>query len=138
MNIQKLTLGLYQTNTYILSNDTEAAVIDPGYEPDIILDALEGRELKAILLTHGHFDHVGAVKDLVAETDCKVYIHEGDLALPPQFTAGPLYYTDLYKGGITIEADYFFLGKCIRFGLRKKRKMMRLRTRIRRKRKRKH
>jgi glyoxylase-like metal-dependent hydrolase (beta-lactamase superfamily II) len=47
---------------------------------------------------------VGAVRELAAELDCKVYIHEGDLSLPPQFTAGALYYTDLYKGGITIEA----------------------------------
>ena len=102
MNIQKLTLGLYQTNTYILSNDTEAAVIDPGYEPDIILDALEGRELKAILLTHGHFDHVGAVKELVAETGCKVYIHAADLSLPPMITAGQLYYTHTYAEGDTV------------------------------------
>ena len=102
MNIQKLTLGLYQTNTYILSNATEAAVIDPGYEPDIILDALEGRELKAILLTHGHFDHVGAVKELVAETGCKVYIHAADLSLPPMITAGQLYYTHTYAEGDTV------------------------------------
>ena len=102
MNIQKLTLGLYQTNTYILSNDTEAAVIDPGYEPDTILDALEGKELKAILLTHGHFDHVGAVKELVAETGCKVYIHAADLSLPPMITAGQLYYTHTYAEGDTV------------------------------------
>ena len=102
MNIQKLTLGLYQTNIYILSNDTEAAVIDPGYEPDIILDALEGKELKAILLTHGHFDHVGAVKELVAETGCKVYIHAADLSLPPMITAGQLYYTHTYAEGDTV------------------------------------
>ena len=102
MNIQKLTLGLYQTNIYILSNDTEAVVIDPGYEPDIILDALEGKELKAILLTHGHFDHVGAVKELVAETGCKVYIHAADLSLPPMITAGQLYYTHTYAEGDTI------------------------------------
>ena len=102
MNIQKLTLGLYQTNIYILSNDTEAVVIDPGYEPDIILDALEGRELKAILLTHGHFDHVGAVKELVAETGCKVYIHAADLSLPPMITAGQLYYTHTYAEGDTV------------------------------------
>ena len=102
MNIQKLTLGLYQTNIYILSNDTEAAVIDPGYEPDIILDALEGRELKAILLTHGHFDHVGAVKERVAETGCKVYIHAADLSLPPMITAGQLYYTHTYAEGDTV------------------------------------
>ena len=102
MNIQKLTLGLYQTNIYILSNDTEAVVIDPGYEPDIILDALEGKELKAILLTHGHFDHVGAAKELVAETGCKVYIHAADLSLPPMITAGQLYYTHTYAEGDTV------------------------------------
>lgn len=102
MNIQKLTLGLYQTNIYILSNDTEAVVIDPGYEPDIILDALEGKELKAILLTHGHFDHVGAVKELVAETGCKVYIHAADLSLPPMITAGQLYHTHTYAEGDTV------------------------------------
>ena len=102
MNIQKLTLGLYQTNIYILSNDTEAVVIDPGYEPDTILDALEGKELKAILLTHGHFDHVGAVKELVAETGCKVYIHAADLSLPPMITAGQHYYTHTYAEGDTV------------------------------------
>ena len=102
MNIRKLTLGLYQTNTYLLANDTEAVVIDPGYEADTILDALAGKALKAILLTHGHFDHVGAVKELVAETGCKVYIHAADLSLPPMITAGQLYYTHTYAEGDTV------------------------------------
>ena len=102
MNIQKLTLGLYQTNTYLLANDTEAVVIDPGYEPDIILDALEGKELKAILLTHGHFDHVGAVKELVAETGCEVWIHAAESTMPPMVTAGPLYFTHTYDEGDTV------------------------------------
>ena len=102
MNLQKLTLGLYQTNTYILSNGTEAAVIDPGYEPDTILDALEGLTLKAILLTHGHFDHVGAVRELVAETGCEVWIHAAEGTMPPMVTAGPLYYTHTYDEGDTI------------------------------------
>ena len=102
MNLQKLTLGLYQTNTYILSNGTEAAVIDPGYEPDTILDALEGLTLKAILLTHGHFDHVSAVRELVAETGCEVWIHAAEGTMPPMVTAGPLYYTRTYDEGDTI------------------------------------
>lgn len=100
--IGKLTLGLYQTNTYILSNDREAVVIDPGYEADTILDALEGKELKAILLTHGHFDHVGAVKELVAETGCDVYIHPAEATLPPMITDGQLYYTHTYSEGDTV------------------------------------
>ena len=100
--ITKLTLGLYQTNTYILSNDNEALVIDPGYEADAILDALQGKTLKAILLTHGHVDHVGAVKELVAETGCDVYIHPAESAMPPMMTAGQLYYTHTYGEGDTI------------------------------------
>ena len=102
MNIQKLTLGLYQTNTYLLANDTEAVVIDPGYEADTILDALAGKTLKAILLTHGHFDHVGAVKELVAETGCDVYIHAAESTMPPMVTAGPLYFTHTYDEGDTV------------------------------------
>ena len=102
MNIRKLTLGLYQTNTYLLANDTEAVVIDPGYEADTILDALAGRTLKAILLTHGHFDHVGAVKELVAETGCQVWIHAAEATMPPMVTAGPLYFTHTYDEGDTI------------------------------------
>ena len=98
----RLTLGLYQTNTYILSNDTQAVVIDPGYEADTILDALEGKELKAILLTHGHFDHVGAVKELVSETGCDVYNHPAELNLPPMITAGQLYCTHTYAEGDTV------------------------------------
>ena len=102
MNIQKLTLGLYQTNTYLLANDTEAVVIDPGYEADTILDALAGKTLKAILLTHGHFDHVGAVKELVAETGCAVWIHAAESTMPPMVTAGPLYFTHTYDEGDTV------------------------------------
>ena len=102
MNLKTLALGAYQTNCHILSNGSEALVIDPGYEPDTILDSLEGLTLKAILLTHGHFDHVGAVKELVAETGCEVYIHAAESTMPPMMTAGPLYYTHTYAEGDTV------------------------------------
>ena len=101
MNIKKLALGAYQVNTYILWEDDRALVIDPGYEPHVILKGLEtlGLQLEAILLTHGHFDHVGAVKELVAATDCDVYIHAAEGSMPPMMTAGPLYYTHTYDEG---------------------------------------
>ena len=104
MNVKKLALGAYQTNCYLLWEGEKAVVIDPGYEPDTILRALDtlGMGLSAILLTHGHFDHVGAVKELVAETGCKVYIHAADLSLPPMITAGQLYYTHTYAEGDTV------------------------------------
>ena len=103
LKIHTLTLGLYQTNTYIIheENSKSCCVIDPGYQANTILEKLDalGLTLEAILLTHGHFDHVGAVKDLAADTDCRVFLCAEDTALPPMLTAGPLYYTDTYADG---------------------------------------
>ena len=103
LKIHTLTLGLYQTNTYIIHEEssTRCCVIDPGYQAGVILDKIGslGLTLEAILLTHGHFDHVGAVKDLAADTDCRVFLCAEDTALPPMFTAGSLYYTDTYAEG---------------------------------------
>ena len=100
LNIHMLTLGLYQTNCYIVYNEgsNKCLVIDPGYEANTILNrtALLGLEIEAILLTHGHFDHVGAVRQIAADTDCLVYLQESELSLPAAMTDGPLYYTDVY------------------------------------------
>ena len=101
--IDTLPLGDYQTNCYIVRREDsrKALILDPGYEPEIILSFLEENHLtpEAIALTHGHFDHVGAVKELAAETGCRVYLNEKDLAMPPMMTAGPLFYTDTYAEG---------------------------------------
>ena len=98
--IHTLTLGLYQTNCYIVHNEgsKQCIVIDPGYAADTILNraAVLGLQIEAILLTHGHFDHVGAVRQIAADTDCQVYLQEKELSLPAAMTDGPLYYTDLY------------------------------------------
>ncbi|MDY3781216.1 MAG: MBL fold metallo-hydrolase [Candidatus Faecousia sp.] len=106
LHIHVLPLGDYQTNCYILHNDgsSDCVVLDPGYEPEIILSYLAEKKLNltAIALTHCHFDHVGAVKELAAQTDCRVYLNQKDLALPPMLTNGPLYYTDTYKDGDTV------------------------------------
>mgnify|MGYP004625918223 FL=1 len=100
LKIHVLPLGDYQTNCYIVheENSTDCLIIDPGYEPEIISSYLEEKSLtpEAILLTHCHFDHVGAVKDLAAQYDCKVFLDKKELAMPPMLTNGPLYYTDSY------------------------------------------
>ena len=94
-----LPVGYLQTNCYIISGSEGCLVIDPGDEPDMILKAIGNQKLLAILLTHGHFDHVGAVRDLAAETDCRVFLCEADLALPRSMTSGPLFHTDTYTDG---------------------------------------
>ena len=108
IKIRTLPLGAYQTNTYLVweENSPTCLVIDPGYEPDTILDEAKklGKEITAVLLTHGHFDHVGGVRELAAETGCPVYLHEAELSMPPQMTAGPLFYTNTYGEGDFVEA----------------------------------
>lgn len=103
VKVHLLTLGAYQTNCYIFHEEhsTKCCVVDPGYEPEIIEEKLRelGLRLEAILLTHGHFDHVGGVRQLAADTDCDVFLCADDLALPTQLTAGPLYYTKTYSDG---------------------------------------
>ena len=106
LKIHVLPLGDYQTNCYIVheENSTDCLIIDPGYEPEIISSYLEEKGLtpEASLRTHCHFDHVGAVKDLAAQYDCKVFLDKKELAMPPMLTNGPLYYTDGYGDGDTL------------------------------------
>ena len=111
LNIHTLTLGLFQTNCYIVHRDDSdrCAVIDPGYEPKKIAAFLQEKGLKveAILLTHGHFDHVGAVKDLAEAADCRVFLRPEEHTMPQMFTAGKLYATDEYPDQFQIAGMTF-------------------------------
>ena len=104
LQIHTLPLGDYQTNCYLLCEDSRCVIVDPGYEPETVLAFLKAKGLtaEAILLTHGHFDHVGGVKAIAAELDCPVYLHKAELSMPPMMTAGTLYYTHTYDEGDTL------------------------------------
>ena len=86
LQIDCLTLGDYQVNCYVVcvAGSDRCVLIDPGYDAEYILQALKekGLILDAILLTHGHFDHVGAVKTILEETDCRLVLNENDWAMP--------------------------------------------------------
>ncbi len=101
-----LPLGDYQTNCYLAweENSETCVVIDPGYEPDRVLAAADaaGKKITAILLTHGHFDHVGGVREIAYRTGCRIYIHRQELLLPQTMTAGELFYSNTYSQGDTL------------------------------------
>ncbi len=103
MEIRTLQLGMLQTNCYILwgRHTQDCAVVDPGDEPEKVVAYLEslGRIPKAILLTHGHFDHIGDVAALREKYGCPVYLHDGDLHLPARMTGSPLTGTTHYGDG---------------------------------------
>lgn len=105
MKIITLPLGQLETNCYLVADENGvAAVIDPADNaPAILRCAREnGLTVRAIMLTHGHFDHVGAVSALREALHCPVYLHENELTLPPRLTNGPLTCTDFYAEGDTV------------------------------------
>lgn len=103
MKIKRLIGGSLESNGYIIYDKEggEGFVIDPGYNGVRFLQEIEklNIEIKGILLTHHHYDHVGAVEKLRQAFSCPVCIHWGDC--------------DMYKGRIDREVadgDQFFIG----------------------------
>jgi glyoxylase-like metal-dependent hydrolase (beta-lactamase superfamily II) len=80
MDVRMFTVGPVQENCFIARADgsTRAVIIDPGDEADRILAPVRelGLEVEAVLLTHTHFDHVGAVAPVARETGAPVYVSE--------------------------------------------------------------
>jgi hydroxyacylglutathione hydrolase len=96
--IQKaLTVGLLEVNCYILADEEtkEAVVIDPGGDEDEILGVLKdhGLNLKLIIDTHGHFDHVDANQPLKKATGAQIAIHEADGASLSQPSQEAMFFT---------------------------------------------
>ena len=60
----------FETNTYIVVDEEtgETAVVDPSLPEEVLIEKLEGKNVKYILLTHGHFDHIGFACELRKET----------------------------------------------------------------------
>ena len=82
MNINVIKVGKLECNCYLLEKDNKVLVIDPGDEVDKIINMISDREVVGIIITHYHFDHIGALDKLVNKYKVCVYdknnMNEGD------------------------------------------------------------
>lgn len=128
LNIRRIPLGPIQTNCYIIANKAqECLIIDPGEEGQKLISKIKQWKLKpqAILLTHAHFDHIGAVDDVRAAFCIPVYMHKkerewlrnphlngsGKYAQLPNYEIAPADYfftpeKDVTVGSFTFEVAY--------------------------------
>ena len=102
MTLTSLTVGSIGTNCYIVYDETTraAVVIDPSDEAELVearIGAL-GLRVRAILLTHGHFDHGGDAERIRKLSGAPVYLHPADLVLPSWLTHGLRADRDLADG----------------------------------------
>ena len=120
MLIKCLPVGHLMTNCYIVTDETtlECAVIDPGDESNTILYYLEDNHLtcRAILLTHGHYDHTGAVYAVHEETGAPVYMNALDAGTAVAFDSytftPPEGTMTLICGDALFTGDTLFAGSC--------------------------
>jgi len=92
LEVFALTLGPLGANCFIVMRGDQALVVDPGDEADTIIAAFDelGFAPQAILVTHGHFDHFGAVSALATKYAVPVYVGADDAAQMAEPSLGPL------------------------------------------------
>lgn len=81
MEVETLQLGPYQTNCYLLHNDSSVWIIDPGFDGASIFRHItsKGWKAEAVILTHSHWDHVLGIPGLLAQDrNIPVYVHALD------------------------------------------------------------
>jgi glyoxylase-like metal-dependent hydrolase (beta-lactamase superfamily II) len=119
LNIYRIPAGIYAANCYVIfSDDTKSGiVVDPGGSADEIIDFVEKNniDLKYIVLTHGHGDHIGGVKEIKDKYKIPVLIHEDDADMLTD--ASKNLSGTMASGPIEINADKTLKdGEIIKFG----------------------
>ena len=93
--LKKLVVGPFASNCYIVGSELnkEGMIVDPGAEAEKILESVKGLGLtiKLIVLTHGHIDHIGALRKVKKATDAEVCIHADDVRLLQQRSSSAMF-----------------------------------------------
>lgn len=109
LHIEKMVLGMVQTNCYLAVNEEnkEAVIIDPADRAEVIIQKVKSLQVKvaAILLTHGHFDHSGAAMDLKKEFQVPVCVLEQEKVVTED---NNLNLSSMFGLPFVVKADRFF------------------------------
>jgi len=104
-SVTTITTGKYRENCHLVSDpvNKETAVIDPGSDAPAIWKTIkdQGLQVKLILCTHAHFDHIGAVEFLKNKTGAPFHLHKSDARLLRQ---APLYSHTFHAGPIDVSS----------------------------------
>lgn len=120
MRIETYILGPLDSNCYLLHDDThEAAIIDPGGEGDYLSELIirNNLDLRHILLTHAHYDHVLGILPLKLNFNCQVYLHEKDAPLYKNATSSHSHWHNRSSDPLPSPDVFYKKGEGIRIGI---------------------
>ena len=102
IHIDCIAVGPVSANCYVVENraSKECFVVDPGAEAERIIRLIGDRKPRAVLLTHGHFDHIGAVDDICAHYRIPLIMHRADA---PKLADARLNVSALFGQPMTLE-----------------------------------
>ena len=109
MNIDVLKVGYLQTNCYILKQNNKCIIIDPGDNCEIIMKSIKDFEVLAILITHSHFDHIGALEKLKSVYDTQVLLFEN--VSEKEYMIGPFSFEIIFNPGHSKDSISFYFKK---------------------------
>lgn len=107
MRLKAMSVGSMQANCYIVADEktNEAVIFDPGDEPERIIEVINNNKfnVKSIVLTHSHFDHIGGCSKIKEIFDVPLIICEGEEAI---ISNADLNLTSAFESGYTLNYDY--------------------------------
>lgn len=106
MKIERVVVGELDENCYILTIDNESLVIDPGSDFDKIKTKINTKKVLGVLITHHHFDHVGALKEVLEFYKTKLYDFNNLKEI--EYKIGPFTFEVMYNPGHTDDSISFY------------------------------
>lgn len=106
MEIKKVITGALDENCYILINNNECLIVDPGADFPKIKDAIGDNKVLGVLITHSHFDHIGALRNFLTKRSIKIFKRSN--VEEKEYTVGSFKFKGIHTPGHSKDSVSFF------------------------------
>ena len=108
MELKQIVTGPLDENCYLLLHDDVCLVVDPGDEYVKIKEAIGNKKVLGVLITHAHFDHIGALRNFLTKKSIKIF-KKSNVEDEKSYTIGPFTFQTLYTPGHSSDSvSYYF------------------------------
>lgn len=106
MKIEKVITGVLEENCYVLIKDGSCLVVDPGDDYPKIAEKIGTNKVLAVLITHSHFDHIGALRKFLTKRGVKIF--KKSSTLEQAYSIGPFNFKVIYTPGHSSDSISFY------------------------------